>query len=90
MDSDYPTQRESHLEIIRRVLTSRPHQPVAAPYLARITGSLAVHSRIADLRRIGLNIVNHTERVFRDGVLVNTSTYTFIPDPDDGLDDEND
>jgi hypothetical protein len=69
---------------------SHPNQPVAAPYLARITGSLAVHSRIADLRRLGLNIVNHTERVFRDGVLVNTSTYTFIPDPDDGLDDEND
>lgn len=90
MDSHYPTQRESHLETIRRVLTSRPHQPVAAPYLARITGSLAVHSRIADLRRLGLNIINHTERVFRDGVLVNVSTYTFIPDPADGLDDEND
>lgn len=59
-----------------------PNQPVAAPHLARITGSLAVHSRIADLRRMGFNVVNHCESIFRNGKLVNTSTYTFVPEPD--------
>jgi len=90
MASQFPSQRQTHLEIIMRCLMRHPNEPVSAPYLQRITGSLAVHSRIADLRRLGLNIINHTERVFRDGVLVNVSTYTFIPDPDDGFDDEND
>jgi len=82
------TQRQSHLEIIKRELMKRPNKPVAAPYLANITGSLAVHSRIADLRRLGFNIINHNKQVERDGILVNVSTYTFIPDDDDTPSDE--
>ena len=53
--------------------------PIPAPHLADITGSLAVHSRIADLRLMGFNIVNKMEHVFRGGVLVNVSHYTYWP-----------
>lgn len=85
MNNPIRTQRQSHLEIIKGVLTRYPNQWIAAPYLAQITGSLAVHSRIADLRRLGFNIINRTEKVFRDGVLVNVSTYSYVTAPSSDL-----
>ena len=73
------TQRASHIEVIRATLEKNPGVPVAAPHLQSITGSLAIHSRIADLRLLGMNITNETVSVFRDGVLVRVSNYTYWP-----------
>jgi hypothetical protein len=75
-----PTQWQSHAEIIRRCFINHPNQPLTVLYLYDISGSLAVHSRISDLRLLGYNIVNRRKRIARNGVLVTVSSYVYMPD----------
>src|SRR5437867_2697250 len=44
-------RRTSQIAIIRRCFEAHPNEAITLPYLAHISGSHAVHSRIADLRR---------------------------------------
>ena len=55
------------------------HAPswVAMPVLWRASGAMAVHSRIADLRKAGHHIEQHSER--KDGVV--HSSYRLLPAP---------
>ena len=50
------TEGLSQCDLIMLALTARAGEWVAMPYLARIAGGYAVHSRIADLRRRGHRI----------------------------------
>jgi hypothetical protein len=74
-------RRQTQLETIKACFEARPNEPIAAPYLADLTGSLAVHSRVADLRRkYSMNILNTLEQVVRNGEIVTISMYTYCPE----------
>lgn len=50
----------SQCEKIAVHLMARPGVPVAMPELHEVSGSMNIHSRIADLRKRGMNIENKT------------------------------
>lgn len=82
------SQQNSQAAIIGEYLRAHAGLPVPAPLLANITGSLAVHSRIADLRLKGLKIVNKCYRELREGLWETHSFYTYFPDAQDGPQDQ--
>jgi len=77
------SQRESHIDAILAHLTSRPGMWVATTHLQKLTGSLAVHSRIADLRKKGFTIVNRITREFLNGMWVAHSFYKYVPEDEE-------
>lgn len=51
---------QSQAEIILQVLAAKRGKWVGMPTLWRASGAMAVHSRVADLRKKGFQIDNHT------------------------------
>jgi len=62
-------------DIVRRILVKNSNRWVPMPKMAKRMGGFAVHSRIADLRKEGMTIVNR--QIKRDGV--RKSYYRFLP-----------
>lgn len=72
--------RRTQLLVLRDYFLAHPHTPVDAPFLAELAGSLAVHSRIADLRRkFGMLIEWKPKAVERNGQFVRLSRYVYSP-----------
>ena len=69
----------SQIATILRMLLQARGQPVAAVEMAKESGSLAVHSRICDLRKLGYNVRNTTQTVRSK----RHSCYTLIGEPPD-------
>ena len=55
----------SQEDIILGVLSEHANSWVAMPYLYGVSGSMACHSRIAELRSRGYKIVNRVDRSHR-------------------------
>lgn len=60
-----PTASHSQCEAVLERLMATPNSWVAMPELYRVSGSMAVHSRIADLRGRGHVIEHKNERAGR-------------------------
>jgi hypothetical protein len=72
--------RQNQNEKLRSIFVERPLVLHDAPSLAAAANSLAVHSRISDLRKkFGLDIQNITRHVEKNGMLVPVSHYYYVP-----------
>jgi hypothetical protein len=80
LDNPLPHRRQSQLAILKAEFERNPSRWIPAPHLQRITSSLAVHSRVSDLRKTGMVIENETRQVERDGEIVPVSAYRYRPD----------
>jgi hypothetical protein len=65
----------SQLERLRQVFIANPDRWLSMPYLVEVCGCYVIHSRVADLREIGMNILNNHKR---GGGTV--SCYKYIPE----------
>ena len=70
-----PGNTPSQEDAILAVLEAHPLCWVAMPYLYAQSGSMAVHSRIASLRKKGYNITNKVDRATKP----HASFYMLIP-----------
>ena len=70
----------SQLEVLRQRFVAEPLKLLPAPWLADEAHTIALHSRIADLRKkYGMTVCNKMSKVYRNGVATPVSHYYYVP-----------
>jgi hypothetical protein len=71
---------DSQLAFLRGIFLAQPLKLLPAPWLAAEAHSIALHSRISDLRKkYGMKLRNKMSRIIKDGVAVPVSHYYYVP-----------